>query len=42
MDNEPNLREAFKLFDKNNSGAIDASEIATVLGGDIVKDEAVW
>ena len=33
--NEPNMRAAFNLFDKDGGGTIEASEIASVLGYDI-------
>jgi len=32
MVNEKNMRAAFKLFDKDGGGTIDAREIAEVLG----------
>lgn len=40
--NESNMRAAFKLFDNDNSGRIDASEVATVLGKNAAADESVW
>lgn len=36
------MRAAFQLFDKDNGGSIDASEIAAVLGHNITDDDAVW
>ena len=33
---------AFKLFDKDGSGAIDASEIASILGQSVSGEEGVW
>ena len=35
---EQYLRSAFKLFDTDNSGTIDANEIAKLLGGEEFKD----
>jgi len=40
--NEPNLRAAFKLFDKDGGGTIDASEIAAILGHNVTESEDVW
>lgn len=39
---EPNMRAAFKLFDKDGGGTIEAQEIAAILGHNISKEEAVW
>ncbi len=36
---EENLRNAFMMFDKDNSGKIDASEVQELLGGDQFKDK---
>ena len=36
--NEANLNIAFKMFDKDNSGKIDASEIGALLSGEEFKD----
>ena len=33
---------AFKLFDKDGSGTIEASEIAAILGHNVQKEQAVW
>lgn len=33
--NEPNMRAAFRLFDKDNGGTIEAKEIAAILGHNI-------
>lgn len=35
---EQYLRTAFKMFDKDNSGTIDATEVASILGGEDFKD----
>ena len=40
--NEPNLRAAFSLFDKDGSGSIEASEIAQILGGHRIQNLEVW
>ena len=37
-----NLKQAFKLFDKDASGAISAAELKMVLQGDMQSDDAVW
>ena len=39
---EPNMLAAFKLFDKDGSGTIEASEIAAILGHNVQKEQAVW
>ena len=39
---EPNMLAAFKLFDKDGGGTIEASEIAAILGHNISKEEGVW
>ena len=36
---EENLRTAFMMFDKDNSGKIDAKEISELLSGEEFKDE---
>ena len=36
------MRAAFNLFDKDNSGTIEAAEIASVLGHKIGKNEEIW
>ncbi len=36
---EENLRQAFLMFDRDNSGKIDASEVRQLLGGDEYKDQ---
>ena len=36
---EENLRTAFMMFDTDNSGKIDASEVKNLLGGDEYKDQ---
>jgi len=33
---------AFKLFDKDGGGTIEAQEIAAILGHNISKEESVW
>lgn len=33
---------AFKLFDKDGSGTIEAQEIAAILGHNISKEQQVW
>lgn len=40
--NEPNMRAAFRLFDKDNGGTIDATEIAAILGHNITQERDVW
>jgi Ca2+-binding EF-hand superfamily protein len=35
---EENLRNAFMMFDSDNSGKIDGNEIKTLLEGDDLKD----
>ena len=40
--NEPNLRAAFRLFDKDNGGTIDAGEIAALFGHNVSDEEQVW
>ena len=42
MLSEPNMLAAFKLFDKDGSGTIEAQEIASILGHNIQKEERVW
>lgn len=37
-----NLKLAFRLFDKDSSGAISAAELRNVLEGDMQSDDAVW
>ena len=39
---DDNLQAAFKLFDKDGGGTIDAKEIATVLGYNVEADDEVW
>ena len=39
---EDNIQAAFKLFDKDGGGTIDAKEIAQVLGYNVEADEQVW
>lgn len=36
---EENLRTAFQMFDTDNSGKIDASEVKTLLEGEDFKDQ---
>ena len=40
--NEDNMKAAFALFDKDGGGTIDASEVATILGHNISREEQVW
>ena len=40
--NENNLKTAFKLFDKEDKGYINAMEIASVLGYGKTVDPEVW
>ena len=40
--NEKNLSIAFKLFDKDNSGTIDADEVSKVLGKNLAAEESIW
>ena len=37
-----NLKQAFRMFDRDNSGTISASELRQVLQGDFESDEGVW
>lgn len=37
-----NLRKAFDLFDKDNSGTISAAELKKVLEGGLGSDDSVW
>ena len=39
---EPNMLAAFKLFDKDGSGTIEATEIAAILGHNVSKEQSVW
>ena len=39
---EPNMLAAFKLFDKDGSGTIEAQEIAAILGHNVSKEQSVW
>lgn len=36
------MRAAFKLFDKDGGGTIEAAEIAAILGHDISSNDQVW
>merc|ERR1719491_153536 len=36
------MRAAFRLFDKDDSGTIEAQEIAAILGHNISKEGNVW
>jgi len=36
------LRAAFKLFDKDGSGTIDASEVASILGHNVTDSSDIW
>ena len=40
--NEANLLAAFKLFDRDHSNTIDASEIAAILGNNVTEQENIW
>ena len=40
--NEKNLSIAFKLFDKDNSGSIDADEVSKVLGKNLAAEDSIW
>ena len=40
--NAENMQAAFKLFDKDGGGSIEADEIAAILGHNINKEEGVW
>ena len=40
--NEPNMRAAFKLFDKDGGGTIEANEVAAILGHNVTEEENVW
>ena len=40
--NEKNLGIAFKLFDKDNSGSIDADEVSKVLGKNLAAEDSIW
>ena len=37
-----NLKQAFKMFDKDSSGSISANELKKVLQGDMNIDDSVW
>ena len=37
-----NLKQAFRMFDRDNSGTISANELKMVLQGDMESDENVW
>jgi calcium-dependent protein kinase len=37
-----NLKHAFRMFDKDGSGAISATELKTVLQGDMESEDSVW
>ena len=41
MSNE-NLKSAFRMFDKDNSGTISAEELKQVLQGDMDSEDNVW
>ena len=36
------MKAAFKLFDKDGGGTIDAQEIAKTLGYNVKADDTVW
>ena len=36
------MRAAFKLFDKDGGGSIDAGEVAAILGHNLSSEEGVW
>ena len=40
--NEKNLSIAFRLFDKDNSGSIDANEVSKVLGKNLAAEDSIW
>lgn len=41
--NEKNLKECFKMFDKDGGGSISAEEVAAILGGQLAaRDQEVW
>ena len=40
--NEKNLKAAFQLFDKDNGGTIEATEVAAILGNNMSKEKHVW
>ena len=40
--NEPNMKAAFKLFDKDGDGTIDANEVAAILGHNVSEAENIW
>lgn len=40
--NEKNLKECFKMFDRDGGGSISAQEVAEILGGQLSKDMNVW
>lgn len=40
---EDKLRQTFKMFDKENTGSINANEIKTILGGGkVIGSEKIW
>ena len=40
--NEQNMLAAFKLFDKDGGGSIEAAEVAQILGQDVTTNDEVW
>jgi len=40
--NEKNLKECFKMFDRDGGGSISAQEVAEILGGQLTNDDKVW
>lgn len=42
MMSDDSLRKAFEVYDTDKSGAIDAKELRTILGGETGFDDQVW
>jgi len=40
--NDGNLRECFKMFDRDGGGSISAQEVGEILGGATNKDNKIW
>lgn len=40
--NDKNLKECFKMFDRDGGGTISAPEVGEILGGATRKDDKIW
>ena len=40
--NDKNLKECFKMFDRDGGGSISAQEVGEILGGATNKDNKIW